>query len=36
MAKTAHDPNLIVLSDWDRYNSDEYWAAIQASELLLL
>ena len=36
MAKTARDPNLVILSDWDRYTSDEYWAATEASQVLLL
>lgn len=36
MSKTGRDPNLIILSDWDRYTSDQYWAATQASEVLLL
>ncbi|KAA6409839.1 MAG: hypothetical protein FRX48_06451 [Lasallia pustulata] len=35
MAKTARDPNLVILSDWDRYTSDEYWAATEASQVLL-
>lgn len=36
MTKAGRDPNFIILSDWDRYTSDEYWAATQASEVLLL
>lgn len=36
MAKAAADPELIVVSDWSQYPSEEYWKANQDSGLLVL
>lgn len=36
MSKAALDPKLMVLSDWSRFTSEEYWKAIEDSKLLLL
>nr|A0A4Y6F0M8.1 RecName: Full=Laccase ustL; AltName: Full=Ustilaginoidins biosynthesis cluster protein L; Flags: Precursor [Ustilaginoidea virens]QDF21479.1 laccase [Ustilaginoidea virens] len=35
MSKAALDPKLMVLSDWSRFTSEEYWKAIEDSKLLL-
>jgi hypothetical protein len=36
MAKAATKPELIVLSDWSRFSSEEYWKANEDSNLLVL
>jgi len=36
MAKAAATPELIVVSDWSRYTSEEYWKANEESGLQIL
>lgn len=36
MARAAADPELVVVSDWSQYTSEEYWKANQESGLLVL
>jgi FtsP/CotA-like multicopper oxidase with cupredoxin domain len=36
MEKAAEDPYLLILSDWDKYNSSEYLAAQRKVDLQLL
>ena len=36
MSKAAANPELIVVSDWDQYTSQEYWDATEKSKLSLL
>jgi hypothetical protein len=36
MEKAVANPNLMVISDWDRYNYDQYMAAQAASNLDIL
>lgn len=36
MDKAASNPEFMVLSDWSRFPSDEYWKVIEESKLLVL
>lgn len=36
MDKAAANPQLMVLSDWSRLTSDEYWRVIEESKILVL